>query len=132
MNHQSQSLEAFHSDVSTVANTNGPHNRLLSYFLQQLNPETHSELILAIFKACPELVKWYWKNHSGKTLAMLNMNMNDGILWIISVLQLPVPSFANGQDVHVDSCVENSFPSVLTRTFVSKCMQNSDIWYLII
>ncbi|KAF7288582.1 hypothetical protein HMN09_01387300 [Mycena chlorophos] len=112
------------------------HNKILANILKTLKVNEDSrqqELALRMMTACPELVAGYWPA-AGLTLEpRLSSKWIANIAFFSSVLALPIPvdSFLSSIGVlyhptppPLSTVLENTFPSVGTKTHLSKGLQN--------
>ncbi|KAF7299108.1 hypothetical protein MIND_00859100 [Mycena indigotica] len=124
-------------DGSSRAKTGKIYNKILSNVLKTLKVNEDSrqqELALKIMGACPELVAGYW-GAAGLTLEpRLSSKWIANVSFFSSVLALPIPtdSFLSENGVlyyptppPLSVVLENTFPSVGTKTHFSKGLQQA-------
>ncbi|KAI9835820.1 MAG: hypothetical protein M1838_005194 [Thelocarpon superellum] len=107
-------------------------NSTLSKFIQTLRPQTstmQSELILAIFRAAPELTADYFAKKQHVALdPKLTTAWIGYLAFILSTVQLPMPTFCGPRDGYAASpppisvASENILPTVLSRKVLTRCL----------
>jgi nucleolar pre-ribosomal-associated protein 1 len=109
-------------------------NSTLSAFAQELRPHANtlqSELLIAVFKAAPELVADYYLNRQSSFESKLNSTWIGCAAFLFSTVQLPVPksfsrqeSFSN-RPPPIPIVIENILPRPLNQKVLTKCLNQN-------
>jgi nucleolar pre-ribosomal-associated protein 1 len=113
-------------------------NHSLANFIQTLRPSTsmaHSDLLLKIFRAAPELVADYFFRRRSFSFEPKPTDTWIGYAaFIFSALQLPVPAFFGRREGYdkqpppVSIVIENILPQVLSQKALTRCLhQQSEL-----
>lgn len=110
------------------------YNRILSSFIKGLKPYSDTlqqDLLLAIFKACPELVADYFGYEH-----LFSFEPKATVTWIgytaflASVTQLPIPTDygVKGRELPppASTVIESIIPRPLNRVVLQKCLQHEN------
>ncbi|KAH0562245.1 hypothetical protein GP486_003057 [Trichoglossum hirsutum] len=110
-------------------------NSTLSAFVQELRPHINtlqSKLLLAIFKAAPELVADYYLNKRGLSFeSKLTSTWIGYSAFLFSTVQLPVPKFFNRRESisnrppPIPIVIENILPQPLNQKVLTKCLNQN-------
>ena len=123
--HDTNESQEKHAERSSIRNTT------LAYFIQTLRPFAdvlHKELVLAIFKAAPELVADYFLRTSFSFEPKLSTTWVGYSAFLLSTVQLPIPSYHNLQDGQtarpppVSTVIESILPNPLNKTSLTRCL----------
>ncbi|KAK3076640.1 hypothetical protein LTS18_012460, partial [Coniosporium uncinatum] len=111
------------------------HNTILAAFAQSLRPYSSNidrDLILAIFRASPELVADYFFKKTAFTFApKLTATWIGYASFLFEAVKLPLPEFFGANDGYADVpppaslLVESMLPMPLTQNILSKCLWES-------
>ncbi|KAH7398184.1 ribosome 60S biogenesis N-terminal-domain-containing protein [Pyrenochaeta sp. MPI-SDFR-AT-0127] len=125
-------------DVDNYSKTNKVRNIILSEFIQSQRPyanTSHQELVIDIFKACPELVADYFiKRRDFSYDPKLTATWIGYSAFLFQTIQLPVPKyFGVKRDYRnyppaISVLIQSILPQPLNQQVLTKCLNhNSDL-----
>ncbi|GAM90203.1 hypothetical protein ANO11243_082440 [Dothideomycetidae sp. 11243] len=131
--------ELIERSIFEAVDPTGIRNPILSKFIQHLRPHvilSERELLLAVFRAAPELVADFFRK-SAERLSLQQKLTNTWIGYssmVYSIIDLPIPHLLGATEEFRDepppneNAIENILPTPLTRPILTKCLnQNSDM-----
>jgi nucleolar pre-ribosomal-associated protein 1 len=113
---------------------NSPYSALAEFanFLQPLSDQGEQELLLAIFKAAPELVADYWQRSTNFSFEpKLSSTWIGYASLVFSSIDLPVPEYFGSKDGYSPEppnshvAIESIVPMPLNSKVLTKCLHNS-------